>query len=178
MKIPNKRNGQQVLIRKKASETVGGETVYLNNAVFDVSYKQLGMLEEDEAISKGRWTSETKLVNETEIEGVIYSGELELGTYYLVEAQAPDGYNLLSNPVKIKVDSTGVSVIGGAGTVISEGNGIYTIEISNSAGFELPETGSTGTNPYTVGGAMLAATAAFLMYGYSMRRRKSERRSK
>ena len=52
---------------------------------------------------------------------------------------------------------------------------VYVIKIPNSPGVILPSTGGTGTLPYTLGGAGLVLAAA-LMYGYSMRRRKRERR--
>ena len=173
IKIADKLNAQQVLILKKASE-IGedGKAVYLENAVFKV-YDQDPATPGIEPIDT--WISHTEAVDGVDREGVIHVGALPVGTYWLVETSAPDGYNLLTNPIVITVHSTGVNMNGAKDPAE---NGVYVIEISNSAGFELPETGSTGTNPYTVGGAMLAATAAFLMYGYSMRRRKSERRSK
>lgn len=162
--IANRPAGQQVKILKKAAE---GESVYLDGAEFEVYNEEpnSGV----EPIDK--WISTTL----DDQKGVIFAGLLKTGTYWLVETKAPDGYHLPSAPFVINVQPKGINM---NGSVTCDNNGVYIIEISNSAGFELPETGSIGTNPYTIGGAMLATAAAFLMYGYSMRRRKSERRSK
>ena len=105
--------------------------------------------------------------------------ELATGVYHLVETAAPDGYDLKANPVVITVTVDGVtydegtslsSSSSGNGVSYNNSTGVYTLKISNSAGYELPSTGGTGTYPYTVVGlvlTMLSATA-----GLMRRRRK------
>ena len=86
---------------------------------------------------------------------------------------------VLPNPVVITVTVDGVtydegtslsSSSSGHGVSYNNSTGVYTLKISNSAGYELPSTGGTGTYPYTVVGlvlTMLSATA-----GLMRRRRK------
>lgn len=175
IEITNKRNKQQVLILKKDAETgTDGNLVYLNGAEFDVYDKNPNDSANQPLEAIDHWVSGELTVGDTIRQGVLLNEELDVGTYWLVETKAPDGYNRRTDPFVITVSPTGVSA---PDVITPNGEGIYIIEISNSAGFELPETGSTGTNPYTVGGAMLATAAAFLMYGYSVRRKKCERRS-
>lgn len=72
--------------------------------------------------------------------------------YYLVETKAPTGYNLLSNAVEVHFTDAEV-----AGT-----NGIYTVEIENTSGIQLPITGGTGTVIFTVIGIALMVGAVVL----------------
>lgn len=105
-------------------------------------------------------------------------GELQAGVYILEETKAPDGYNLLSEPIRITVSNGVVTVNNTSGanpnSVEKREDGTYTITISNSAGHQLPNTGGSGTLFYTFSG--LAIIAICLMTGFSMRR-KQERRS-
>lgn len=72
--------------------------------------------------------------------------------YYLVETQAPSGYNILDNAVKVNFTDAEV-----AGT-----NGIYTVEIENTSGIQLPITGGTGTVIFTIIGIALMVGAVML----------------
>lgn len=115
----------------------------------------------------------------------IFSNEnfkLEYGTYHLIETKAPDGYNQLAVPVVIVVNENGVSAMLQNSTSrlevsktedTSTGTAVYTILVTNSSGYKLPDTGGTGTKLYTFGG--LALIAGCLMYGYSMRRKRERR---
>ena len=47
----------------------------------------------------------------------------------------------------------------------------YIVKVRNTPGYELPNTGGSGTLPYTLGGLMLIISSA-LMYGFRMRRRE------
>lgn len=85
--------------------------------------------------------------------------------YYLVETQAPSGYNLLDNAVK--VNFTDAEVEGTAG--------IFTVEVSNSSGIKLPITGGTGTVIFTVIGIALMVGAVVLLV---VSRKKSAKESK
>ena len=67
------------------------------------------------------------------------------GSYWLVETQAPDGYNKLTAPVKItitKSDTTNVN-----DWTIKQNDGVVDdkiIDIENTTGTLLPETGGMG----------------------------------
>lgn len=67
-------------------------------------------------------------------------------TYQLVEVKAPAGYNLLENPVEVKL---------GDKTTIDVG-------VANYAGTELPSTGGTGTTMIYLAGSVLVVAALVL----------------
>ena len=73
-------------------------------------------------------------------------------TYYLVETQAPSGYNLLDNAVAVNFTDAAVEATAG----------IYTVDVENSDGFQLPITGGTGTVIFTVIGIVLMGGAVVL----------------
>ncbi|MCL2136624.1 MAG: SpaH/EbpB family LPXTG-anchored major pilin [Coriobacteriia bacterium] len=70
-------------------------------------------------------------------------------TYYIVETQAPDSYNLLDK--SIVVTFTG-----------NESNHVYLCEVENTKGFTLPSTGGIGTVVFTVVGVTLIGTAVMV----------------
>ena len=89
-------------------------------------------------------------------DAVIYG--LEDGTYYLVEIQAPEGYNLLSYPVTVTLNQN---------SHLEDS----TVKVANSNTFKLPETGGMGTTIFTVSGMMMLAAAAFVLV---MKKKESE----
>lgn len=107
-------------------------------------------------------------------DGVFYSGKLPLGTYLIDEVEAPAGYNKLSGPLTLVVSEDGVVVNSAtAGGQNSEGyvtweisedgkTTIYTVTIKNVRGFELPMTGGSGTQAFTIMGVLLAMICSVL----------------
>lgn len=91
--------------------------------------------------------------------------------YYLYETKAPDGYNLLKNPVSFKINAdyneSGSALKEGYPTVIvndSDPSTTLSTDIKNNSGSELPETGGIGTTIfYIVGGILLAAAGILLI---------------
>ena len=77
---------------------------------------------------------------------------LAYGTYYLIETEAPEGYNLLTEPVEVVV---------GTATHLEE----HAVLVTNSAQFRLPETGGIGTMLFTLGGAGILSAAALVLLG-------------
>ena len=67
-------------------------------------------------------------------------------SYYVVEIDAPDGYNLLTAPIKVTFDG-------------SEYKHTYDLEVINSKGFTLPQTGGMGTMVFSIAGVVLIALA-------------------
>ena len=111
--------------------------------------------------------------------------------YKLEETKVPNGYIQIA-PVYFKVveknNGYDIEFLDEEGKKIEKpdditvgayqsGKNSIAVSVSNTKIIVLPETGGIGTRQFTTGGAMIVM-AAFLMYGYSMRRRRSERRSK
>lgn len=72
--------------------------------------------------------------------------------YYLVETQAPSGYNILDKAVKVNFTDTDVETTAG----------VFTVEVPNSSGIKLPITGDTGTVIFTIIGIALMVGAVVL----------------
>ena len=84
--------------------------------------------------------------------------------YYLVETQAPSGYNILNNAVKVNFTDADVAATAG----------IYTAQVPNKSGIQLPITGGTGTVIFTIIGIALMVGAVVLF----VVSRKKEKESK
>ena len=72
------------------------------------------------------------------------------GTYYLVETEAPQGYNVLDHAITIVIDKSG-NVADHAGNVV---------EVENKKGIKLPSTGGMGTTVFAIVGLLVMAGAA------------------
>ena len=83
--------------------------------------------------------------------------------YYLVETQAPSGYNLLTDAVEVHFTDDEAKA----------NEGIYTVEVPNSSGIQLPVTGGMGTIIFTVIGIALMAGAVVLLV-FSRKKAKTD----
>ena len=83
---------------------------------------------------------------------------LGAGTYYLKETKAPDGYNKLTDRIKVTVDGNNKAVVttNNDGTITYENGGI---EVVNNSGSLLPSTGGMGTTVIYIAGAALVIVA-------------------
>lgn len=106
---------------------------------------------DNEALTGEKVTSFT-----TDENGVGYVYGLAYGDYYLVETEAPSGYNKLATPIKITINATS-----------HQTENAVTVE--NTAGALLPSTGGPGTTAFSIGGTALMAAAVLLL----LRRRKT-----
>jgi fimbrial isopeptide formation D2 family protein len=115
-------------------------------------------------------------------DGMIHIEGLDEGTYFLEEITAPDGYNLLADPIKIIITPTYTA--GGvldtysvtyyvddedvSGTVAA-GN---KINVQNNTGTLFPESGGMGRTIFTISGLILMLGAALVLIA----RRKTAQR--
>ena len=90
-------------------------------------------------------------------DGKILVDGLDAGTYYLKETKAPEGYVCSSAELEIVIPGSA-----GADNTVS-------VRFANS---QIPHTGGSGTLMFTIGGAMLMATAGMLLV-VSRKRRKA-----
>ena len=123
-------------------------------------------------------TVETPFVAEgwVNAEGVLTFTGLGEGTYTITEIVAPNGYNLLTAPIVVVIDSNAetieapiatttvtwtATVDGNEATV---NNGVVELVVENISGSTLPETGGMGTTLfYIVGGIMMMAALVLLV---------------
>ena len=106
--------------------------------------------------------------------GVVELGELESNrSYLLVETKAPDGYSMPKESIIINVDkffggdeTRGPIMYGRPSGETKYGELVgdtYYIQVTNTAGARLPNTGGPGAGPYYGLGALLALLAAGLL---------------
>lgn len=87
---------------------------------------------------------------------------LNLGTYFLQETKAPDGYNILTSPIKVELTTEGNEP---TRPINLKQNNIPADEIGveNNAGSLLPSTGGMGTTLiYLIGGALVLGSGFVL----------------
>lgn len=151
----NKLEGAKFILKKIVDKT-------------DIYYKL-----ENNVVS---WVNDVKdaTAKVTDKDGKATFEGLAAGTYYLVETEAPDGYNILSEPVKVYINDEGKvtiddnnshKVTNDDGTTsdvdyeVSENDASITVTIENYTGTELPETGGIGTTIFYIAGAILVIGA-------------------
>ena len=93
----------------------------------------------------------------TSASGKLIIQGLDSDTYYLKEIKAPDGYNLLKDPIKVVIDDQG-------NVTYNEGKDSGTVTVVNLTGSELPGTGGIGTTIfYVVGGLLMLGAVVVLV---------------
>ncbi|MGO4246085.1 SpaA isopeptide-forming pilin-related protein [Paenarthrobacter sp. RAF54_2] len=102
---------------------------------------------------------------------------IQPGTYWLKETKAPAGFNLLAEPVKFTITTTGAVTLGqgaGGGVVTStdtDGDGIFLLTVRDVPALKLPESGGIGWWPFTTTGSALLVGALALTLAGNRRRR-------
>lgn len=109
-------------------------------------------------------------------DGVLRFEGLSAGTYTIKEIKAPEGYNLLKDPIDVTITwkaptesaTTCTWTAAGGGATVE--NGIVKIKVENKTGSILPTTGGIGTTIFYVLGSILLVGAAIMLI---VRRRMS-----
>ena len=110
------------------------------------------------------WTNNLQAATHltTDSDGAVTFPGLSAGTYYLIETKAPEGYNLLKEPVEVTVNA-----IDDMDLMKSEAELKTSLTVKqgveNSKGALLPSTGGIGTTIFYVLGGLLAVGAAVLL---------------
>lgn len=94
----------------------------------------------------------------TDSDGIVTFKGVENGTYYLVEIEAPEGYNKLTGPVMIKVGYDSVDETN-LGTVAVSHEEI----VENNSGTQLPITGGIGTTIFIIVGSLLVIVSSIIL---------------
>ncbi|MGN0776476.1 MAG: isopeptide-forming domain-containing fimbrial protein [Candidatus Ventricola sp.] len=101
---------------------------------------------------------------ESNSDGVFNIVGLDAGTYYLVETQAPTGYNDLEAPIEVVIEATHKEDTATTASVTFTTNTKNTNNtVQNFNGSTLPETGGMGTTVLYVGGGVLVLAAVVLL---------------
>ena len=113
----------------------------------------------------------------SDADGVFRFRELTEGTYTLTETKVPDGYmdrqlsitvTITQNPVTMEYNISFGDMYSGAGS------GADPLCVPNYTTPVLPDTGGSGTVPYTLGGVLLLAAAACLWYIRKKHRKEAQ----
>lgn len=139
-------------------------------------YQSVQKTGENNASGNVTWTTDRALatVLTTDANGAATFNGLQNGVYYLEEMEAPDGYNLLTAPVKVLINpnsdpedsisiSTPINATAGATEALTAAALTATTAVGNNTGSEMPETGGIGTTIFYVAGAILLVSAAVLL---------------
>lgn len=107
----------------------------------------------------------TVTVVTTDADGAAVFAGLANGTYYLIEVEAPAGYNPVLDPIEVVINAQ-VDPDSDTGA-LKEGEGYtgqtVTVQVANNDGSFLPSTGGIGTTLFYVCGAGLMLTAVILL---------------
>jgi LPXTG-motif cell wall-anchored protein len=85
------------------------------------------------------------------------------GDYYLKETKAPEGYNLLADPVKVTINNANNNATFTTTTTENDTYASGGVEVVNQQGTELPSTGGIGTTIFYIIGAILVLGAGILL---------------
>ncbi len=126
---------------------------------------------------------------QTTVDGIVTFEELGQGTYRLTETKAAAGYNLLSNSILIRIDTSNAvqwkmeneteNETEGGWTPITpevspQGEKIIPLTIYNTKQLVLPATGGSGFGLVTMGGIALMAQAILMGTYFTLQCRKGD----
>lgn len=121
-------------------------------------------------VDKTTVSDEIKAEGYTGDDGILIFEGLNAGTYTITELVAPDGYNLLKNPITVTITENAnmtnanwtvkEKVDGGTESTLQVGSdNLFSFNVENNSGSELPSTGGMGTTIFYVLGSLLVVIA-------------------
>lgn len=116
-------------------------------------------------------SGETPLGESTKVttaDGIATFENLEDGTYRLTETKTVAGYNLLKDPITIKIERKGQTTVNGEACEVKD-NTIY-LTISNRCKFLLPKTGGYGAMLFILCGMALATLGCLIFFLITLRK--------
>lgn len=128
-----------------------------------------------EGVNKDTVVEELNTTGYVDKDGVLTFEGLGEGEYTITELIAPDGYNLLKEPITITIKATKTEVTGvtwevkkGTGDdaetlTVDDDTYLYAFDVVNNAGTELPSTGGMGTTLFYVIGGLLVVCAGVIL---------------
>ena len=102
------------------------------------------------------------------LSGIAEFKDLEDGTYRLTETKTVAGYNLLKDPITIKIDRKGRTTVNDEACEVKD-NTIY-LTISNRMKFLLPKTGGYGAMLFILCGMALATLCCLIFFLINLRK--------
>ena len=160
--LGNSIEGMNVLFEIGSDKLAGASFVLTNKdglyyQAMDSEGSVITSIANTDGLVEVRWVEDydvaTILV--TDDLGIITFKGLENGTYYLVEIEAPKGYNKLNKEVEIKVGHN------------EEGLVNYAVSheevVMNSSGFALPITGGIGSKIFVFGGLLISGISGMVL---------------
>lgn len=154
-------------------KTADGTDIRLPGATFGLYSETGGLIARQTTDENGELTFITSITD-----GIIL---LEHEPYYIQEIEAPEGFLLDTTKYWFYFCDQGEGCTEGSyikeqhqNAVRIPGSQVHTFNMTNTMiGYELPETGGSGTHMYTTAGLLLMLTsAAYLMYRHKARRRE------
>lgn len=101
--------------------------------------------------------------------GVLTFEGLGEGTYTITELVAPNGYNLLKDPITIMITANATlegctwTVKNGETGLTAGADHLFAFDVENNSGTELPSTGGTGTTIFYILGSLLVVVAGVVL---------------
>ncbi len=127
------------------------------------------MYEKVSVVTKDTVATEINTVGYTNAQGVLTFEGLSTGTYTITELVAPNGYNLLKDPVTIEITDNATltnanwTVKNGDTVLVANDDNHFVVQVKNNKGTELPSTGGIGTTLFYVIGGLLVVAAGIIL---------------